>query len=143
LDTLSKQVPVDAPWTAAKAAEWDAKSVDNWIKENTSNPATANLLLSYLQPLVGADPREMSLLYLLWYIATAGDETNPGTFERSSDTSGAAQDSRIVGGSQLIPLRLAAQLGGIVTLNAPVRRIEQTPTTSRLPVTRGRSVPAG
>ena len=95
MDTLSKQVPVDAPWTAAKAAEWDAKSVDNWIKENTSNPATANLLLSYLQPLVGADPREMSLLYLLWYIATAGDETNPGTFERSSDTSGAAQDSRM------------------------------------------------
>jgi monoamine oxidase len=126
LDTLSKQVPVDAPWTAAKAAEWDAKSVDNWIKENTANPATANLLLSYLQPLVGADPREMSLLYLLWYIATAGDETNPGTFERSSGTSGGAQDSRIVGGSQLIPLRLAAQLGSIVTLNAPVRRIEQT-----------------
>jgi monoamine oxidase len=126
LDTLSKQVPVDAPWTAAKAAEWDAKSVDDWIKENTVNPATANLLLSYLQPLVGADPREMSLLYLLWYIATAGNETNPGTFERSAGTSGGAQDSRIVGGSQLIPLRLATQLGSIVTLNAPVRRIEQT-----------------
>jgi monoamine oxidase len=126
VDTLSKQVPVDAPWAAAKAAEWDAKSVDTWIRENTVNPATANLLLSYFQPLVGADPREMSLLYLLWYIATAGNETNPGTFERSSGTSGGAQDSRIVGGSQLIPLRLAAQLGSIVTLNAPVRRIEQT-----------------
>ncbi|MCW2883578.1 MAG: amine oxidase, partial [Streptosporangiaceae bacterium] len=62
LDTLSKQVPVDAPWTAANAAEWDAKSLDNWIKENTVNPATANLLLSYLQPDVGADPREISLL---------------------------------------------------------------------------------
>jgi monoamine oxidase len=126
LDTLSKQVPVDAPWTAAKAAEWDAKSVDNWIKENTVNPATANLLLCYLQPCFGADPREMSLLYLLWYIATAGDETNPGTFERSAGTSGGAQDSRVIGGSQLIPLRLAAQLGDIVALNAPVRKIEQT-----------------
>jgi monoamine oxidase len=133
LDTLSQQVPVGAPWTAAKAAEWDAKSVDNWIKENTVNPATANLLLSYLQPCFGADPREMSLLYLLWYIATAGDETNPGTFERSAGTSGGAQDSRIVGGSQLIPLRLAAQLGSIVTLNAAVRRIEQS--TDRVTVT--------
>jgi monoamine oxidase len=126
LDTLSKQVPVDAPWTAANAAEWDAKSLDNWIKENTVNPATANLLLSYLQPDVGADPREISLLFMLWYIATAGNETNPGTFERSSGTSGGAQDSRFVGGSQLIPLRLAGQLGNNVALNAPVRKIEQT-----------------
>jgi monoamine oxidase len=137
IDTLSKQVPVDAPWTAAKAAEWDAKSVDTWLKENTVNPATANLLLSYLQPCFGADPREMSLLYLLWYIATAGDETNAGTFERSAGTAGGAQDSRLVGGSQLIPLGLASQLGNIVALNAPVRKIEQTADTVTVTSDRG------
>jgi len=128
LDTLSQQVPVDAPWSASRAAEWDATSFDTWLRENTVNPDTRNLLLSYLQPLVGADPREMSLLFVLWYIATAGDAANPGTFERSAGTGGGAQDSRIVGGSQLIPLRLAAQLGDIVALEAPVRRVEQTAT---------------
>lgn len=89
-------------------------------------PGTATLLLSYLQPLVGADPRELSLLYLLWYIACAGNSTTPGTFERSAGTAGGAQDSRVVGGSQLIPLRLAEQLGEVVALSAPVCSISQT-----------------
>ncbi len=125
IDEMSKQVPVDAPWTAAKAREWDTLSVDQWLRENTVNPDVRNLLLSYLQPAFGSDGLDMSLLFFLWYIATAGNETSPGTFERSSGTAGAAQDSRFVGGSQLVPLRLAEQLGSRVALSAPVRRIVQ------------------
>ena len=29
---LSKDVPVDAPWTAAKAAEYDGQSVQSWVQ---------------------------------------------------------------------------------------------------------------
>lgn len=126
IDQMSRDVPVDAPWKAPKAAAWDATSLHDWIQANTVNPATANLLTSYLEPLVGGNARDMSLLFFLWYVATAGDENDPGTFERSAGTSGAAQDSRFVGGSQLIPLRLADGLGDMVALRAPVRRIEQT-----------------
>jgi monoamine oxidase len=126
LDKMSADVPVDAPWAAAKAAEWDATSFHDWVQQNTVNPATHNLLLSYTQPNWGADPRELSLLYVLWYLAASGDETHPGSFERSAGTADGAQDSRIVGGSQLISLRMAAQLGDAVVLNAPVRRITQT-----------------
>lgn len=126
IDQMSRDVPVDAPWNAPKAAEWDATSLHDWIAANTVNPATANLLKSYLEPLLGANARDVSLLFFLWYIATAGDENDPGTFERSAGTSGGAQDSRFAGGSQLIPLRLADRLGDAVALNAPVRRIAQT-----------------
>lgn len=125
IDQMSTQVPVDAPWNAEKAREWDTISVDRWLRENTVNPDVRNLILSYLQPAFGSDGLDMSLLFFLWYIATAGDETHAGTFERSSSTAGGAQDSRIVGGSQLIPLRLADQLGAQVVLSAPVRRVEQ------------------
>ncbi|HEX8973693.1 flavin monoamine oxidase family protein [Oryzihumus sp.] len=125
LDDMARQVPVAAPWEAPQAAEWDAKSFDTWLRENTANPATRTLLLSWLQPLVGADPAEMSLLYLVWYVATAGNADHPGTFERSASTGGGAQDSRVVGGSGRIPLRLADQLGDAVALGAPVRRIGQ------------------
>ena len=147
LDTLAGQVPVDAPWRAPRALEWDAKSFDTWLRENTVNPATRNLLLSWLQPLVGADPAEMSLLFILWYVATAGNADNPGTFERSASTGGGAQDSRVVGGSGLIPLRLAGQLGDAVALEAPVRRVEAgatdvTVTTDRGSVAAGRVVVA-
>ena len=32
IDRLSKQVPLEAPWTAAKAAEWDATSVGEYLE---------------------------------------------------------------------------------------------------------------
>lgn len=147
LDEMSKEVPVDAPWLAAKAAEWDSTSLHDWIKQNTVNPDTAKLLEVYLQPLLGADARDVSLLFMLWYLATAGNEDNPGSFERSSGTENGAQDSRIVGGSQLIPLRMAEQLGDIVALSAPVRRIFQdvdraVVTTDRGQITAGRVIVA-
>jgi monoamine oxidase len=147
IDQMSQQVPVDAPWAAPNAADWDATSLHDWIRSSTANPNTAKLLESYLQPLLGADARDVSLLFFLWYVATAGDERNPGTFERSAGTSGGAQDSRIVGGSQLISLRMADQLGGAVALNAPVRKISQngamvTVTSDRGVVTASRAIVA-
>ncbi|MFZ5848779.1 MAG: flavin monoamine oxidase family protein [Actinomycetota bacterium] len=125
INEMSKQVPVDAPWAAAKALEWDSVTFHDWVSQNSVNPGVQNLLLSYLQPTFGSDGRDMSLLFLLWYIAASGNETTPGSFERSSDTAGGAQDSRFVGGSGLIPQRLARRLGDIVALDAAVRRIEQ------------------
>jgi monoamine oxidase len=137
IDQMSQQVPVDAPWAAANAADWDATSLHDWIKSTTVNPNTAKVLESYVQPMFGAEARDISLLFFLWYLATEGDETNPGTFERSAGVSGGAQDSRIVGGSQLISLRMAQQLGDIVALNAPVRKISQNGTTVTVTSDRG------
>jgi monoamine oxidase len=125
IDDMSKDVPVDAPWAAPKALEWDSITFHDWVAQNSVNPAVQNLLLSYLQPTFGSDGRDMSLLFLLWYIAASGNERSPGSFEHSSDTAGGAQDSRFVGGSGLIPQRLARRLGDIVALDAAVRRIEQ------------------
>ena len=78
------------------------------------------------RPIFGAEPRELSLLFTLFYIASSGNEQNPGTFERNFDTRGGGQQSRFVGGSQTIALKIAAQLGGSrVVLGSPVRRIVQ------------------
>jgi monoamine oxidase len=137
IDQMSKHVPVDAPWTAKKAAQWDAITVDQWIRKNTLVPRVRELLLAYLQPSFGTDGKNMSLLFLLWYLATAGDESHAGTFERSSGTANGAQDSRFVGGSQLVPLRMADELGDRVALNAPVRRISQTASAVQVSTDRG------
>lgn len=137
IDQMSQQVPVDAPWTAKKAREWDSITVDQWIRKNTLIPRVREVLLAYLQPSFGTDGKNMSLLFFLWYIATAGDETNAGTFERSSGTANGAQDSRFVGGSQLVPLRMAEALGDRVALNAPVRKISQTTSAVQISTDRG------
>jgi monoamine oxidase len=125
INEMSKKVPVDAPWTAKHAAEWDSMTVDQWIRQNTLIPEVRTVLLSYLQPTFGTDGTGVSLLFFLWFIATAGNETQRGTFERSSGTANAAQDARFVGGSGLVPLRMASALGARVALNAPVRNIVQ------------------
>ena len=78
------------------------------------------------EAIFGCEPRELSLLYTLFYIAASGNEQNPGTFERNFNTAGGAQETRFVGGAQTVPLRVASQLGKRVVLSAPVRRIEQT-----------------
>ena len=63
---------------------------------------------------------------MLFYIASSGNEQNPGTFERNFNTRGGAQQDRFIGGSQTIALKIAAQqLGTRVVLCSPVRTIEQ------------------
>ena len=83
------------------------------------------LLASFTEALVGTEPEELSLLFVLAYVASAGNATNTGTFERLFNVRGGAQQSRLVGGSQLVAQRVAAALGRRVHLNAPVRRIVQ------------------
>jgi monoamine oxidase len=128
LDQMSQSVPVDAPWRADKAEEWDSQTLWSWFKENQINPQVGAIVSAAVEAIFGAETRDVSLLYTLFYIAASGNESNPGTFERNFSTSGGAQESRFVGGSQLIPLRMAQQLGGAVRLSSPVRRIEQTPS---------------
>ena len=126
IDQYAAEIPVDAPWTHPRAAEWDAMTLREFIYDNAVNKqGVENLIRCWTQPGFGADPSELSFLYTLWYVACSGDERHVGTFERNSDTANGAQERRVVGGSQLIPLRLARKLGDVVALAAPVHRIEQ------------------
>ncbi|MFC6044443.1 flavin monoamine oxidase family protein [Nocardioides hankookensis] len=126
IDQMASTIDVSAPWSHPSAAEWDAMSLGEFIRRNAVNAdGIGNLIKSWTQPGFGADPDELSLLFTLWYVACSGNETNVGTFSRNSDTANGAQESRFVGGSQLVPIRLARKLGDIVALDAPVRRIEQ------------------
>ena len=62
---------------------------------------------------------DLSLLHFLFY-SHAG-----GLLDRLLNVAGGAQESRVVGGSQVLATGLAAQLGDVVHLSCPVRRIVQ------------------
>lgn len=139
LNAYAAQLDVAAPWAHPRAAEWDKVTLGTWIRRNTLNSwGINNLLRSWTQPGFGADPDELSLLFVLHYIACSGDESNPGTFERNSDTIDGAQESRFVGGSGRIPIALARRLGDWVALAAPVSRIEHVDGRVRVHTARGR-----
>jgi monoamine oxidase len=125
LDQMAKNVPVAAPWEAPKASEWDGQTLETFLRSNTFTPTFRDVVPIATRPVFGAEPRELSLLFVLFYVASSGNEHNPGTFERNFNTRGGAQMWRIAGGSQTIPLGLAHQLGARVVLSSPVRRILQ------------------
>jgi monoamine oxidase len=125
LDQMSTQVPVDAPWEAPNAGEYESYTLERWIKENSATPRFQALVPVATRPIFGAEPRELSLLFVLFYIAASGDERNPGTFERNFDTRNGAQQWRPVGGAQRAALEVAASLEHDVVLGSPVRRIVQ------------------
>jgi monoamine oxidase len=126
LDQMATTVPVDAPWEASNAASWETYTLERWIDENSASPDFHRLIPLATRPIFGAEPRELSLLFVVFYIASSGDETHQGTFERNFDTRGGAQQSRFLGGSQTIALKIAAELGNRVVLDSPVRRIAQS-----------------
>jgi monoamine oxidase len=119
LNRLARRVPLDAPWEAPGAAKLDGQTVATWMRRNLATKAGRSLLELGIEAVWAAEPEDMSLLHVLFYIHSAG------SLELLFDTEGGAQQDRFVGGSQLIPIRMAEALGAErLVLGAPVRRIE-------------------
>lgn len=123
LNAMSTQVPLDNPATAADADEWDSQTLHTWLKDNGAS-RDAMEVFSSVADLWGAETRDVSLLFALYYIAAAGDEKMPGTLDRLLDVAEGAQELRFEGGSQVLAQRIAASLGDRVILSAPVREID-------------------
>jgi monoamine oxidase len=122
LQAMAATVPVHAPWTASLAQEWDSQTLRSWLVSNGASPDLLAVFGS-ISDLWGAEARDVSLLYALFYIAAAGNEQTPGTLARLVNVRNGAQELRFVGGSQLLPIRMADELGDRVVLAAPVREI--------------------
>jgi len=135
---MAQQIDVREPWNAKEALEWDSQTFYTWVKANIVNPDFMRLVATATDAIFGQEPRDLSLLYVLFYLAASGDESNPGTFERNFQTAEGAQEERFVGGSQLVSLRIAAELGGSVHLDSPVRQIVQDGSGVKVQLDKGR-----
>jgi monoamine oxidase len=121
LNRLARKVPLDAPWEAPNAAKLDGQTAATWMHRNMATKSGRMLLELGVEAVWAAQPEEISLLHVLFYIHSAG------SLELLFDTEGGAQQDRFVGGSQLLALRMAEELGDErLVLGAPVRRIEHS-----------------
>ncbi|HEU5491776.1 MAG TPA: FAD-dependent oxidoreductase, partial [Gaiellaceae bacterium] len=117
LDVLAKELDPDAPWAHPRARELDTITFDEWLRAEVATEAARENLRSYLADGFLTKPaHSFSLLQGLWVIAGAG-----GTHELFAAEQCLAY--RVVGGSQLIPIRMAGELGERVVLGAPARTI--------------------
>ncbi len=117
LDALAKELDPEAPWAHPDARELDSITFEAWLRAEVADQTAQDLLRSWLAGGFLAKPANaFSLLQGLWMIAGAG-----GTYELFEPDQCLA--TRVVGGSQLIPIRLAERLGDRVLLDAPARDI--------------------
>jgi monoamine oxidase len=119
LGKAARRVPADAPWSAPKAAELDSQTLATWVRKSARTKKARKLLEIATGTVMGTGTAELSLLWMLSYVSSAG------SFDALIDTEGGAQQDRFVGGSQLISRRLAEELGEGVVLSTPVRRVSQ------------------
>jgi len=117
INEMASQVPLETPWTAPRAAEWDGQTFETWKQENAVTPNGRALLDLAIEAVWSAQARDVSLLHVLWYTH------NGDTIDNLVNTEGGAQDSRFVGGASAVSRRLARRLGRRVVLRSPVRRI--------------------
>src|SRR5215213_2372438 len=119
LNRLARTVPTEAPWDAEGAARLDSQTAATWMRRNVFTRAGRSLLELGIEAVWAAEPEDMSLLHMLFYIHSAG------SLQMLFDTEGGAQQDRFVGGSQRIAIRAAEELGHErVLLGHPVRTIE-------------------
>lgn len=117
LDRMAKAVPLDAPWKAKKAAQWDAISLADWLDKNIRTKTARALFDAGLETIFAENGRKLSLLHALFYVHSGGN------LDILLGTEGAAQATRVMGGMQPVAEKLA--LGLEVRLSCAARRIEQ------------------
>jgi monoamine oxidase len=119
LDHMAKQVPLDEPWTARRAGAWDGQTVESWIRRNLRTRLGREMLRLGVRAVFAAEPADLSLLHFLFYSHSGG------LLDSLFNVKDGAQEQRVVGGTQLIAEKMAAQLGDVLTLSSPVTGISQ------------------
>ena len=100
MNAMAKKVPVDAPWDAPKAADWDAQSVRAWLNAaQVPTRLARDLIEATVRACFAADLSEVSLLNWLFLVRSAGG------IESLMNIAGGYQDAQFAGGVGQIPER--------------------------------------
>ena len=120
IDRMSKQLPLDEPWKAKRAVEWDSRSVAWWLERSGIRTTIARDLFEMaVRGLFTGDLNDVSFLHMLFLVR------GHGSINTLFSITGGAQENMVDGGAGSIAHRVADALGDSVRLNAPVRSISQ------------------
>jgi monoamine oxidase len=117
IDRMAAAIPLEAPWRARRAERLDSETVASWIRRNVRTGLGRAFMRVVVEAVFSAEPEDISMLHFLFYLHSGGN------LDLLTRTTGGAQESRFVGGSQEVSLRMAAELGEAVRLESPVRSL--------------------
>ncbi|QSB17346.1 FAD-dependent oxidoreductase [Natronosporangium hydrolyticum] len=120
LESLAASVPLSAPWLTPDALALDRQTFAAWLAATTDDPEAARFFHLLTEALFSAEPWELALLHVLFYVRSNG------SLDNLAATTGGNQEARVVGGSHRISERLAEQLPpGSLQLDAAVSVVRQ------------------
>ncbi len=119
LEAMARAVPLEAPWSARRAREWDGQTLESWLRRNMRTRVGREFFRGICASVFCAEPEDVSLLHFLFYVHSGN------SIEHLLKLRGGAQESRVVGGTQRLAFALAERLGERVITNAAVAAIEQ------------------
>jgi monoamine oxidase len=117
--TLVAQVPLDDPWNAPKARDWDGITMREWIHSQTRNRDARTMMRLMVEGLYTVDPDQVSLLFFLSYIRSGG------SLEELWGSENGAQAFHVPGSMHQLAGRMGAQLLDQLVLEAPATAIAQ------------------
>lgn len=115
LTDLTQQVRADAPWLTPNADKLDRITAADWADQNLQHPHAQLFFRLFLGEMMAADPADVSVLHMGFYLKSGGGLRYLNAFE------GGAQQDRIDGGAHQLCDRLSARLD--VRLAEPVQSI--------------------
>ncbi|MFJ5294823.1 flavin monoamine oxidase family protein [Streptomyces sp. NPDC088348] len=136
LDELALTVDLERPWLTPRFTEWDGRSAETFFREQTADPDTLVRLALAVQGVWCAEPREISLFHVLFYIRAAG------SYEQLMETRDCAQDRRFAQGAAGPAHAVAQLLGDRIRLGEQVCDVEQAGSAVRVRTAAGTVVQA-
>lgn len=119
LRRLAADVPLDDPGCAPGAAVLDGATLSSWLDRTLRTAKGRALARQMARAVLSTEPADVSLLHAAFGVRFAGG------VRRLVAGRGGAHERRFVGGSQLLPLRIADGLGDRVRLGRPVSAVTQ------------------
>ncbi|OQR74326.1 amine oxidase-like [Tropilaelaps mercedesae] len=120
LDDMGKEIPVQAPWDAPHAGEWDKMTYKEFIQKTCWTKAGREFAEFFIQINVTSEPYEASLLWFLWYIKQCGG------VKRIVSIKGGGQEMKMKGGMQQLSEKMAESLGDRVKLSHAVVSVKHS-----------------
>lgn len=118
LNALAATISSKEPWTSPNAASLDQMSLGDWLAKQGLSSGDRLTFDTSVSLTFGTPPSNLAMLHYLTVVNSSLCD-----IEKLEGFEGGAQETRIVGGSQILSIRMAEELGEHVRLSCPVRRI--------------------
>ena len=120
LELMTSCVPVNDPWVADRAREWDSMTLKEFLDRTCWTERARRVVTIACEILMCTEPHSLSLLSFLWFMSCNGG------IRRLISAFTAEHEWRFTDGADQVCTNIAKVLSDSIHLSSPVIRIEKS-----------------